>query len=421
MKNLDGLPFDREAEQQLLSALLAGPDYIFKVASDISPNFFFNEDHRAIYSKMVAKAQAGETIEEVTFINGESDERQLILQRLYDNAFTGTTAPHWARKVRECAYAREIFQLGNSLVNKASDFEGFQEADSFLREAVERVLSSFNVADTDTYSPAAISDICQTIQDRRDNPGIHGIKTLFPILDRVVKGLKLINIIAAPSGFGKTALALQWAWNIGVVQGIPTLYVNYEMGEDELLERMLACGSGVDLNKIQLGETDDQDNELVSKAREKLKNGKLFITGCEEKTIDHTINLIHQYRAQHQTQLVFIDYIGEIGRKQSEYDTHTYALYGHWVQMIKNTCSQLGMKSVLLAQLNRQGYEGAPGPEAMGDSMQIIHKAHLAIAFYLAKDGRPHLKTMKNRGGAIVQPIPINYTKNCQQITEAVF
>ena len=418
MKELDGVPFDKEVEQQLLCSLIAGPDYIFRVALDVLPSFFLNPEYRAIYCKLLLKSQKGEDIDELTFADGESDDRQHIIRELFDNAITGTTAPHWAKKVREYAYARSIYELGNTLCEQASALESFEEADLFLRVNLDAVLSKFNVGIDDTYDPKAIGDICQEIQNKRHNPGIHGIKTLFPIFDRVVKGLKLLNLVSAPSGFGKTALGLQWAWNIGVKQRIPTLYLNYEMGEDELTERLLACGSGVELDDIQLGETDDEQNEQVTNARAALMDGKLFITGCEDKTIDNTLNLIFQFSSQHHIKCVFVDYIGEIGKTENEYSQHTYALYGDWLQKIKGACAKLGIKAVILAQLNREGYKGAPGMENIGDSMQLIHKSHVAIGLYEAKDGHPNMKIFKNRGGAIVQPIPLRFNKECQQLKE---
>ena len=418
MNNIDGVPVDKEAERELLSSLLAGPDYIFRIASEIKPDYFYNEDYRAIYTKLIAKAQAGETIEEITFTHGESGARQIILMGLFDNAITGTTAKHWADRVRQVAYARAIYNLGHTLCEQAATLENFEDADSFLRGRVDEVLSKYNVADTDTYNPEDIDKICETIQAKRHNPGIHGIKTLFPLFDRLVKGLKIINLVTAPSGFGKTALSLQWAWNVGVLQRIPCLYMNYEMGEDELLERLLACGSGVSLEKIQLGATTDAENDQVSTARAALADGKLSITGCEEKTIDNTINLIHQYNSQHHIKLVFIDYIGEIGLKNDEHSQHTYALYGHWMQKIKNACSRLEMKAVILAQLNRDGYDGPPGMQNVSDSMQLVHKASVAGGLYMAKDGRPHFKIFKNRGGPLPQAIPLLFNKSCQQISE---
>lgn len=420
MNNLDGVPIDIEAEQQLLSSLMAGPEYIHRVATNVSPSFFFLEDHSYIYAKMLTKAQSGEVIDESTMSDGEDTDRVVTIAKLYDFGITGTTAPHWAKRVKETAYAREIYKLGTALQENAKNLDSVEASDKFLRDQTEAVFNEFHTTGNDTFSPDKLKEISDSVQAKRSNPGIHGIKTLFPIFDRVVKGLKIINLVTAPSGFGKTALGIQWAWNIGVKQRIPTLYLNYEMGEDELVERLLACGSGVGLDEIQTGETSDEENELVGVAKTALADSKLFITGCEEKTINNTVNLLYQYKAQHEIKCVFIDYIGEIGREDDEYDRNTYALYGEWLQKIKVACSNLNIKSVVLGQLNREGYKGPPGMDNVSDSMQLIHKAHVALGLYENKQHRPCLKIFKNRSGAIVQPIPLNYNKDCQQISEWV-
>ena len=76
------------------------------------------------------------------------------------------------------------------------------------------------------------------------------------------------------------------------------------------------------------------------------------------------------------------------------------------------------MKAVVLAQLNREGDTGPPGMQNVSDSMQLVHKASVAGGLYMAKDGRPHFKIFKNRGGPIPEAIPLVFNKQCQQITE---
>jgi replicative DNA helicase len=418
MESLDGVPFHKEAERELVCSLMAGPDYIPRIAAEVDPSYFFSANLRAIYGRLIRTAHAGEEINEITFSDGESDDNKILIMRLFDNAITGTTAPHWAKKVREHAYARSIYDLGNTFLEKASDLANFQEADAFLRSQTEKVLDKFNMGVEDTYSPDDIDGICAEIQKKRTNPGIHGPKTLFPILDNAIRGIKLITLVTAPSGFGKTALGLQWAWNISVVQKTPSLYINYEMGEDELVERILSCGSGVPLEKIQLGETDEAEYSSVEIAREGLRDGQLYLTGCESKQIDNTVNLIHQYAQQKNIKVVFIDYLGEIEKKDSEYSQNSYTLYGDWLQKIKNTCARLGVRAVVLAQLNRDGYDGVPSMQSVSESMKIVHQAHVAIGLYENRAGVPMLKIMKNRAGPILQPIPLTFNRPCQQISE---
>lgn len=337
-------------------------------------------------------------------------EDSSTIYEVFDAAITGTTSLHFAKQLKQYAYAREVYKFGDTLHRLAANIDSVEQANGVLQDHYDKLNSEFFSSGSDTYSPEGVGEICDEIHLKRLNPGVHGIKTLFPVFDNVVKGLKLINLICGPTGFGKTAVALQWAYNIGVVQGIPTLYLNYEMEASELTERLLACGSGVPLEQIQKGSTDDAAHERVRGISQSLTEGKLYITGCEAKTINSTINLIHQYHSQHGIRMVFIDYIGEVALDDADHGKNTYGLYGEWLQRVKDTVSKLGMKSVILVQLNREG--------EIADSMQLLHKAHTAIKLFENKAGKAFYKMYKNRGGPIIMPVELDFNRQAQQITE---
>ena len=409
MKTLDGVPHDREVEVELLSALVADQDYLYRIATSIKPEYFFNTAYRRIYTTLLDFAESGDKYTESTLVDKLREEEEHI-RLIYDNAVTGTTAIHFSKRLKAYAYAREIYKLGDTLHRLAGNMDTIEAACGLLQDQYDKLNSEFFNSGVDTYSPEGLGEICEEIHKKRSNPGIHGIRTLFPVFDNVVKGLKLINLICGPTGFGKTAVALQWAYNIGVVQGIPTLYINYEMEASELTERLLACGSGVPLSDIQLGKTKDDAHKRVQGVSKSLRDGKLYVTGCQAKTIDHTVNLIHQYHSQYGICVVFVDYIGELALTEADHGKNTYGLYGEWLQRIKDTVGKLGMKSVVLVQLNREG--------EIADSMQLLHKAHSAIKLFSNKAGTPFYKMYKNRGGPVLEPLELDFNKKTQQITE---
>ena len=395
MKTLDGVPHDREAEGQLLSALVADQNYLYRIATVVKPDYFFNVPCRRIYSQLLKIAEAGDQYTESTLVDALPDDETAI-RGVYDNAITGGVSIHFAQRVKQYAYAREVYKFGDTLHKLAANLDSVEQANGILQDHYDKLNSEFFSSGSDTYSPEGVGEICEEIHLKRKNPGVHGVKTLLPVFDNVVKGLKLINLICGPTGFGKTAVALQWAYNIGIVQNIPTLYLNYEMEASELTERLLACGSGVPLEDIQKGSTSDDSHERVR--------------GVSAKTINSTINLIHQYHSQHGIRVVFIDYIGEVALDESDHGKNTYGLYGEWLQRVKDTVSKLGMKSVILVQLNRDG--------EIADSMQLLHKAHTAIKLFEDKAGRPFYKMYKNRGGPMILPVELDFNKKTQQVSE---
>ena len=69
------------------------------------------------------------------------------------------------------------------------------------------------------------------LSDRRKNPGVQGVLTGFPVLDRTIRGLRRIVVLSATTGRGKTTMGIALACNIGIRQKIPMLYLNYRWGK----------------------------------------------------------------------------------------------------------------------------------------------------------------------------------------------
>jgi len=413
------LPRDVESESVVLGSLFRDETYIHRVSLMLDSADFYSPNHRGVYNAMLSLSEKGLPIGVLTLIEEGADQGTVL--KLEDLTPTATACMHFAQKVKNTAYQREVYRYGYHLLKVSKQCEE-PTAIEDITEAVglgyENILNKSTGKGDDVYSGDGITGLCDTIKDKRKNAGIHGIRTQFPLFDRVVKGLKTINLITATTGFGKTALALQWAYNIGVRQNIPSLYINYEMEADELTERLLACGSGVWLDKIQTGDIPNADCQKVDDTAKLLGESKLNITGCQSKTIDHTLNLIHQYHRKAEIQVVFIDYIGEITPKDSDLDRGTYTTYGDWVQRIKDCCSRLKIKAVILAQVNRSGYNEMPSVENIAGSMQLPQKANVFVSMCLDKEENVVLNISKNRGGAVPQPIPLFFDKKCQRIGE---
>ena len=413
------LPRDVESESVVLGSLFRDETYIHRVSLMLDSADFYSPNHRGVYNAMLSLSEKGVPIGVLTLIEEGADQGTVL--KLEDLTPTATACMHFAQKVKNTAYQREVYRYGYHLLKVSKQCEE-PTAIEDITEAVglgyENILNKSTGKGDDVYSGDGITGLCDTIKDKRKNAGIHGIRTQFPLFDRVVKGLKTINLITATTGFGKTALALQWAYNIGVRQNIPSLYINYEMEADELTERLLACGSGVWLDKIQTGDIPKDDCAKVDEVANLLGASKLNITGCQSKTIDHTLNLIHQYHRKAEIQVVFIDYIGEITPKDSDLDRGTYTTYGDWVQRIKDCCSRLKIKAVILAQVNRSVYNEMPSVENIAGSMQLPQKANVFVSMCLDKEENVVLNISKNRGGAVPQPIPLFFDKKCQRIGE---
>ena len=69
MKTLDGVPHDREVEVELLSALVADQNYLYRIATSIKPEYFFNTAYRRIYTTLLDFAESGDKYTESTLVD----------------------------------------------------------------------------------------------------------------------------------------------------------------------------------------------------------------------------------------------------------------------------------------------------------------------------------------------------------------
>ena len=403
------------AEFSVLSCILQEPQCLFRVMEEITVEDFYDARHQEVYRAILSVQSDGGTISTPTVFSRARGIPIDFIESLYGYVPTTTVLSHFLGKVRDLSFLRSAKQLGSQLTH-VNDKE---EAEELINNAPSKIIERFLVNTSEISSGGELADsVGDSIRAKRKNPGIFGIKTGFSTFDKVVKGLKTLNLIAAETGFGKTALALQWAYNIGVKQSIPALYVNCEMGVDEIMERVVSSASGVRLDLIQTGDLQDEHMVKVDAVTEAVRNSKLFITGDQPKTINTIINYIYQYHHTEGIKVVFIDYMGEIDLTKDELRAGTYITQGMWMQQIKSVCSKLGIKAVVLAQVKGGSFGKEYGLGSIADSIQLERKSHVYAAIMKTDRWDCALKIIKNRGGATPEPIPLDFNKKTQRIEE---
>ena len=223
MVTKDGeLPHDVDSEAQVLGSIFKDETYIHRVALMLESSDFYSPNLRGVYNAMLSLSEKDVPVGVLQLIEEGADQGTVL--RLEDLTPTATACMHFAQKVKDTAYQREVYRYGYHLtqVSKMNGniLQPMEDIIDAVGRGYENILNKSTGKGDDVYTGAGITDICDTIKDKRSHPGIHGIRTQFPLFDKVVKGLKTINLITATTGFGKTALALQWAYNIGVKQNI---------------------------------------------------------------------------------------------------------------------------------------------------------------------------------------------------------
>ena len=436
-KNLLVAPYDPEAEHIVLCSILMVPDLIHKVKASLSVSDFFSHKNKRVYAVMLMLSFEKQPIDILTVCSAleNQDDIAHVTSVIEDATCTATSVSFFSHKVKELSCNRMLMQIGQRMLTASASINGNpQEILTDTQRSVNEVVSALDgVKGVDEIlSPDQCAErVMDNLNERINNPGVQGILTGFPRLDAVMRGLRRITVLSATTGRGKTTMGIALACNIGIRQKTPILYLNYEMGKDELLARIQGNLSSVPVEEIETGKFTGSNQLKVIDSVGKITDGKLFISGNEPKTIDHTINLIYRYKQEAGIKVVVIDYLGEItpDKYKMENKESDFHHFGRAVQAIKDICSELDINAIILSQLNRDGHGGTPGLDKVAGSIDIARKANvfLIIGFdekiaskYSLTTMPNYIKVEKNRAGRHPVTIPINFNGDCQQIKEAI-
>lgn len=419
-------PNNMDAEIAVLSCLMKENRLIYRAKTLITPEEFYSACNRKIYQAMLNLAGEKIDLNVLTIADalkrfGAVDDVTLDhLDELDGYVPTAEVMTHYISLVKKCAFARNLAVLGEKMFLESYKTMEIDEALATFTNELGAISNQFYTRSgvNDVMTPKEIADYAFSAYVKRMESGdASKIDTGIRSLDTAIKGLKQVTIVSASTGVGKTALALNIAINAGVEQQVPTLYLNYEMDIEELIIRAQGILTGIPTSAITEGNVFKENFHLLAKASERLAGGKLYFTDNSPKTIDHSVDIIHRYAALHNVKLVVVDYLGEIEPDKQALKDGEYLTYGRWVQTLKNECSCLGIKLVILAQLNREGH-GDARMSKIGGSWKIAQKADVFLIFEVDKNGQHSIRIEKNRNGIHPLTIEVDFEKATQRIIE---
>lgn len=182
-------------------------------------------------------------------------------------------------------------------------------------------------------------------------------------------------ILAAETGKGKTALALNIAALLGVVKGIPSVYVNTEMSAIDIGFRLYAILSGASLFRLRTGAATDEDLEKVEEMRKKFaaKNRLSITDALPWATADDVVAVLAEQRALSGARVGFIDYVQRLeDRDPSEERWESLLLAA---KKFKSAAEDFRMLLFMVAQLTeQQSLAGSKGMAREADAVVTLEE-----------------------------------------------
>lgn len=388
-------PFDLDAEQSVLGAMLDSPDAVGAASELLRAEDFYKPAHARVFESIVDLTNRGERADAVTVAN-DLRRRGLLedvggkpyLLGFLDAYPTVSSAAHYAGIVRSHAARRALISAGTEVVAIAHD-----QSDD-VAAAIDRAEATiFGVGDqrrgsNTTELAALLSAGLSRIEERAESGGgVTGLASGFVDLDELTTGFHpgTLTVVAARPSQGKTSLVGDFAMNAALSGSDPVLIFSLEMTKEELTERMLSAQGKVDSQNIRRGELTEGEWTRITAAAGRLSEAQVVIDDSGINTVMQMRAACRRLKAKRGLGLVVVDYLQLLRPSACNRDGNRQEEVAEITKDLKALAKDLGVPVICAAQLNRGLELRADKRPMLGDlreSGEIEQSADLVMFIY---------------------------------------
>lgn len=312
-------PQNIEMEEAVLGSLLIDPDAIFDVADFLKPEMFYVMANNWIYESILGIHADNNpldilTLREVLKRSGRLSEvgGEPYLAKLIDTVPNSMNVESYARIVETCAIRRSVIQAAGKIATFAYDeSKPVSEVLDESGSAIFKISEKRQTKDISHARDVARRYLDKIEQVRLDDRDITGIPTGFIDLDRITSGLNNSDLIilAARPGMGKTSMQNGIGLNAAKVHGKRVAMFNLEMSEDQLIQRMIASETGIDLQRLMRGRLSDHEWNRFHQAVAEFDKTKIYIDDTPSLSPIQLRTKCRRIHAEHGLDLIVVDYL----------------------------------------------------------------------------------------------------------------
>lgn len=333
-----------------------------------SEEVFYNDVHQKIFKSLLQLHTLGYPIDLLTVTEQlrKNNELEMVggayfLTNLTGSVISSAHVEHHARIVFEKYIGRELIRISGLVIGDAyEDATDVFELNDRACEEFYKILSGFIQSEPKGIDKA-VMEVAQKMQmQKAADTDLTGIPSGFKSVDKITNGWQKtdLTVLAARPSVGKTAFALSLAC-AAANEMYPVLIFSLEMGIGQLIQRMTASLSMVELNQISRPKQMTNDEWAMVNGTFPLLSGlPIHIDDTASITITELFAKSRKMKAKYGIELIIIDYLqlmsgtGKEGNREQEISRISRDL--------KKLAKTLDVAVIALSQLNR-GIEGATG------------------------------------------------------------
>lgn len=412
--NARALPFNIEAEQALLGAILYNNKAYERVSDFLLAEHFYDPVHAHIYEtagQLIRRGQIASPITLKTFFQQNPALKALegggagYLARLAGATISVFNAKDFGQTIYDLAVRRELIAIGEEMSEVAYDSpielspgDQIEQIEGQLFQLAEKgkVNSGFMKFDVASQKAVELAELAY-----KKPAGVSGVSTGLKDLDDKLGGLHKSDlvIVAGRPGMGKTALATNIAFHAAknfrtemdetnqerTVDGGRVAFFSLEMSSEQLATRILSEQSRVSSNAIRKGTINEDDFRQFAHAVTDLQNIPLYIDetgGISIATLSSRARRLK--RTAGGLDLIVVDYL-QLAVGAGKRNDNRVLEVGEITGGLKALAKELEVPVIALSQLSRaveQRDDKRPNLSDLRESGSIEQDADVVMFVY---------------------------------------
>ena len=354
------VPQSLEAEQAVLGSILIDSRCITEVVGLIKPEDFYLEQNREIFETIYTMFNFSQTIDPVTVLdkmkelgNYHDNSRKYILD-LMEITPTAANVVRYANIVREKSMLRGLGQAASDIHEMVQEEVG--TASEMLESAEKKIyaLRKGEHGDSLEHVGTVLHRVFDTLTElsQSDSP-IPGLSTGLRDLDTKINGLNKSDLllVAARPAMGKSTFSLNIGLNVAKKYNKTVAIFNLEMSREQLVMRLMACESFVELGKLVTGKLNEDEWGKRCMASASLSQTDLRVDDNPSVTV---AEMNAKLRRLDNLGLVIIDYLQLMnGSGYGKTSENRVQVVGEISRSLKIMAKELNVPVICLSQLSR--------------------------------------------------------------------
>ena len=365
-------PQSLEAEQSVVGSILIDSRCVADIIGILRPEDFFLPQNRELYETIYTMFNFSETIDPVTVLEKMRqlgvyhDNTREYVQQLMEITPTAANAVRYANIVKDKAMLRGLADASSDISELVYDQVG---TPAEILESAEKKIYSLRKGergDSLEHVGVTLHKVFDTLTELyQSDSAIPGMSTGLRDLDKKINGLNKSDLflIAARPAMGKTAFALNIALNVAKKYSKTVAVFSLEMSREQLIMRLLANESFVELQKLLTGKLSEEEWTKLAMASAALSQTDLRVDDNPSITVAE-INA--KCRRLDNLGLVVIDYLQLMqGSGYGKASDNRVNVVSDISRSLKIMAKELNVPVICLSQLSR-------GPEGRTDKRPML-------------------------------------------------